>query len=90
MNLKITRTMQTGVMFFEIADEEQYDDIESSMIEEFSEQPFSDFVSFNVDDGEFFQYWLSADIVDEDHFNDACQWVLSRMEEHGATLESVS
>lgn len=90
MDLKITRTISTGVMFFIPENEDQYDIVESKMIEEFAEQPFGNTVAFNVDDGEFFQYWLSADIEDEVDFFAAIDWVRARMKEHGATLDYVA
>lgn len=90
-DLKITRTISTGVMFFIPGNEDiEYDIVESKMIEEFAEQPFSNTVSFNVGDEEFFQYWLSADVEDEVDFSAAIGWVRDRMKEHGATLDSVS
>lgn len=89
-DLKITRTINSGIMFFIPENEDEYDIVESQMVEEFAEQPFGNTVSFNVDSVEFFQYWVSADIDEEANFHDACQWVLSRMEEHGATLDYVS
>ncbi|QPI18198.1 hypothetical protein POP15_150 [Pectobacterium phage POP15] len=90
MDLKINRTINSGVMFFIPENEDQYDTVESKMIQEFAEQPFGNIVAFNVDDGEFFQYWLSADIADEAWFHTACQWVIDRMKEHGATLDYVA
>lgn len=90
MNLQITRTINTGVMFFTPDDEDQYDTIESTIIEEFGEQPFGQVVALNVDEAEFCQYWLSADIEDEVDFHKACAWLLGRMEGLGATLEHVS
>lgn len=56
MNLQITRTINTGVMFFTPDDEDQYDTIESTIIEEFGEQPFGQVVALNVDEAEFCQY----------------------------------
>lgn len=90
MDLKINRTINTGVMSFTPQKEDDYETVESEMIEEFAEQPFANTVTFNADDEIFFQYWLSADVADEKCFHSACQWVIDRMKEHGATLESVS
>lgn len=90
MDLKINRTINSGVMFFIPENVASVQTVESKMIEEFAEQPFGNIVAFNVDDGEFFQYWLSADIADEAWFHTACQWVIDRMKEHGATLDYVS
>lgn len=90
MDLKINRTINTGIMSFVPQKEDDYEAVEPEMIEEFAEQPFANTVTFNVDDEVFFQYWLSADVDDEKCFHVACQWVIDRMKEHGATLESVS
>ncbi|AFH21026.1 hypothetical protein CL97_gp142 [Cronobacter phage CR9] len=89
-NLKITRTISTGVMFFIPHNEDQYDEIENKIIEEFAEQDFAQVVALNVDGAEFCQYWLSADVTEEVEFNKACVWLLNRMEELDATLDFVS
>lgn len=89
-NLKITRTISTGVMFFIPHNEDQYDEIENKIIEEFAEQDFAQVVALNVDAAEFCQYWLSADVVDEVEFHKACVWLLNRMEELDTTLDFVS
>ncbi len=89
-NLKITRTIQTGVMFFTAADENQYDAIETHIMQKFPEQPFGNVVLLNVDDAEFCQYWLSADVENEVEFNQACVWLLAEMEKFDASLEYVS
>lgn len=90
INLKITRTISTGVMFFIPQNEDQYDEIESAIIAEFGEQDFSQVVCLNVDEGEFCQYWLSADVDDEEDFRTACNWVVGKMQDLGATLDYVS
>lgn len=89
-DLKITRTISTGVMFFIPHNEDQYDEIENKIIEEFAEQDFAQAVALNVDAAEFCQYWLSADVTEEVEFNKACVWLLNRMEELDATLDFVS
>lgn len=89
-NLKITRTLQTGVMFFIPTNEDQYDAIETHILQQFPLQPFGDFVSLGVDEAEFCQYYLIADIENEGEFNQACVWLLAEMEKCGAVLEHVS
>lgn len=89
-DLKITRTISTGVMFFVPRDEDDYDVIENTIIEQFAEQDFAQIVALNVDSAEFCQYWLSADISNEADFHKACGWLLKRMEELGTTLDFVS
>lgn len=89
-DLKITRTISTGVMFFIPHDKDQYNEIESKIIEEFAQQDFAQEVVLNVDSEEFCQYWLSADVVYDVEFDKACVWLLNRMEELEATLSFVS
>lgn len=89
-NLKITRTIQTGIMVFEPKDEDQFPEIEAAVLQEFEEQDFSPYVSFSVDDSEFCRYRLSADIEDEIWFRKACEWLIFRMYQLNAPLEHVS
>jgi|AGFT01.1.fsa_nt_gi hypothetical protein len=89
-DLKITRTIQTGVMFFIPANEDQYDAIENHIMQKFPEQPFGNVVLLNVDDAEFCQYYLTADVENEVEFNQACIWLLAEMEKCGAVLDYVS
>lgn len=89
-DLKITRKIQTGVMFFIPADENHYDAIETHITQKFPEQPFGNAVLLNIDDAEFCQYWLSADLENEVEFNQACVWLLAEMEKYGAVLDYVS
>lgn len=89
-DLKITRTISTGVMFFVPDDDSQYGAIEEKIIEEFAKQPFGNVVAFNFSDDEFLQYWLSADVADEDMFHTACEWVVGKMDDLGALLDYVS
>lgn len=90
LNLRITRTINTGVMFFVPDDDNQYGAIEEKIIEEFAKQPFGKIVAFNFSDDEFLQYWLSADVADEGMFHLACEWVVDKMQDLGATLDYVS
>lgn len=86
-DLKITRTISTGVMVFIPQNEDQYDEIESTIIAEFEDQDFSQVVNLNVDEC---QYWLSADVDYEAEFRIACAWVVGKMQDLGAPLDSVS
>lgn len=88
-DLKITRTISTGVMFFVPDDEDRYDEIETTILNEFVDFD-CDSVALHADEAEFCQYYITADIEDEAQFNKVCQWLIKRMEELGATLESVS
>lgn len=90
INLGINRTINTRVMVFTPANEDQYGDIESTITEEFWEQDFGQVVALNVDEANFCQYWLSADIENEPDFHKACAWLLGRMEDLGATLSHLS
>lgn len=89
MNLKITRSLSTGIMVFVTQDDEQYDTIENTIIAEFDEQLFGRAVTLNVGEDEFCQYWLSADIEYEEDFLTACDWVVGKMQDLGADLEKV-
>ncbi|QQG33432.1 hypothetical protein [Pectobacterium phage PcCB7V] len=90
LNLHITRTISTGVMFFIPQNEDQYEEIENTIIAEFKDQDFSQVVNLNVDDEVCCQYWLSADVDDEAEFRIACAWVVGKMQDLGAPLDSVS
>lgn len=90
IDLRITRKISTGVMFFIPQNEDQYDEIESTIIAEFEDQDFAQVVNLNVDEGEFCQYWLSADVDDEAEFRIACNWIVGKMQDLGATLDYVS
>lgn len=89
MNLKIKRTICTGVMFFVPDDEDRYDEIENTILNEFADLDCGS-VSLHTDVAEFCQYYLTADIEDEEEFHKVCQWLLKRMEELGTTLDFVS
>lgn len=89
MNLKISRTIQTGVMVFNIEDEDKYDEVESRIIAEFGEQEFSKVVSLIVDRDEFCHYYLATDIEYEKDFLIACGWLVGKMQDFGADLEVV-
>lgn len=88
-DLKITRTISTGVMFFVPHDEDRYDEIETTILNEFIDLDCGS-VALHTDDAEFCQYYLTADIADEEEFHKVCQWLLKRMEELGTTLDFVS
>lgn len=89
-DLHITRTISTGVMFFIPQNEDQYDEIERTIIAEFEGQDFSQVVNLNVDDEVCCQYWLSADVDYEAEFRIACAWVVGKMQDLGAPLDYVS
>lgn len=89
IDLRITRTISTGVMFFVPHDEDKYDEIETTILNEFIDFD-CDSVALHADDAEFCQYYITANIEDEEQFNKVCQWLLKRMEELGATLDYVA
>lgn len=90
IDLKITRTIRTGIMYFRALDEERYGEIETALINDYEAQDFATTVSLNVSDSDFCQYWLSSDIAYEDDFKRAVLWLLARMESLDTSLDYVS
>lgn len=68
---------------------ENYAELESDFIEEFSTQPFSENVYLEIDDTTFLSYRINAAHTEEGHFEDAICWVFTWMEENECYLDSV-
>lgn len=90
--LKITRTIQTGTIIFQPLDREDGDYVymEEEILRRFEEHPFRNLVSFEVDDAEFLNFKLSADVDDEVAFRTVAEWLLENMDELGAELDYIS
>lgn len=89
--LKITRTIQTGTIIFQPIDGEDGDYVymEEEILRRFEDHPFHNLINFEVDDAEFLNFKLSADVDDEVAFRTVAEWLLENMTELGAELECV-